>query len=62
MTLFNKLELADKCESNPLKVLHYKLEYTGKEEDIIFVGISNYSLDSETINRSLVLLFKKHLT
>ena len=39
MALFNKLELANKSESNPLKVLHYKLEYIDKEEGISFVCI-----------------------
>ena len=29
--------------------------YTGKEEGISFVGISNYSLDAAKINRALVL-------
>ena len=55
MTLFDELGLAERSESNPLKVLHYKLEYTGKEEGISFVGISNYSLDAAKVNRALVL-------
>ena len=55
MTLFDELGLADRSESNPLKVLHHKLEYTGKEEGISFVGISNYSLDAAKVNRALVL-------
>ena len=55
MTLFDELGLAERSESNPLKVLHHKLEYTGKEEGISFVGISNYSLDAAKVNRALVL-------
>ena len=55
MVLFDELGLAERSESNPLKVLHHKLEYTGKEEDISFVGISNYSLDAAKVNRALVL-------
>ena len=55
MILFDELGLAERAESNPLKVLHGKLEYTGKEEGISFVGISNYSLDAAKINRALVL-------
>ena len=47
--------LAEISESNPLKVLHSKLEYTGREEGVSFVGISNYSLDAAKINRALVL-------
>ena len=55
MVLFDELGLAERSESNPLKILHENLEYTGKEEGVSFVGISNYSLDAAKINRALVL-------
>ena len=55
MVLFDELGLAERSESNPLKVLHEKLEYTGKDEGVSFVGISNYTLDAAKINRALVL-------
>ena len=55
MILFDELGLAEKSESNPLKVLHSKLEYTGKEEGVSFIGISNYSLDAAKVNRALYL-------
>ena len=55
MILFDELGLSESSESNPLKVLHLKLEYAGKEEGVSFVGISNYSLDAAKINRVLVL-------
>ena len=55
MILFDELGLAEKSESNPLKVLHSKLEYTGKEEGVSFIGISNYSLDAAKVNRALNL-------
>ena len=55
MVLFDELGLAERSKSNPLKVLHEKLEYTGKEEGVSFIGISNYSLDAAKINRALVL-------
>ena len=55
MVLFDELGLAEKSDSNPLKVLHSKLDYAGKEDGISFVGISNYSLDAAKINRALVL-------
>ena len=55
MVLFDELGLAERSESNPLKVLHEKLEYTGKKDGVSFVGISNYSLDAAKINRALVL-------
>ena len=55
MILFDELGLAELSESNPLKVLHSKLEYGGKEEGVSFIGISNYTLDAAKINRALVL-------
>ena len=55
MALFDELGLAERSESNPLKVLYHRLEYTGKDEGISFVGISNYSLDAAKVNRAIVL-------
>jgi len=55
MILFDELGFAEKSETNPLKVLHSKLEYGGNNEGISFIGISNYSLDAVKINRALIL-------
>jgi len=55
MILFDELGLAEKAPTNPLKVLHSKLEYDGKNKDACFIGISNYSLDAAKINRALSL-------
>ena len=55
MILFDELGLSESSEINPLKVLHSKLEYAGKEEGVSFVGISNYSLDAAKINRAIIL-------
>ena len=55
MILFDELGLAEKSPTNPLKVLHSKLEYDGKKEGVCFIGISNYSLDAAKINRALSL-------
>ncbi len=55
MVLFDELGLAESSKSNPLKVLYEKLEYTGKEKGVSFVGISNYSLESAKIDRAYVL-------
>ena len=55
MILFDELGLAEKAPTNPLKVLHHKLEYDGKKEGVCFIGISNYSLDAAKINRALSL-------
>ena len=51
MILFEELVLAERSESNPLKVLHEKLEFRCKKERVSFVGISNYFLDAAKINR-----------
>ena len=55
LILFDELGLADQSKTNPLKVLHSKLEYEGKKEGICFIGISNYSLDAAKVNRALNL-------
>ena len=55
MVLFDELGLAERSKSNPLNVLYEKLEYSGKEERVSFIGISNYSLDVRKINRALIL-------
>ena len=55
MILFDNLGLAEKSESNPLKVLHYKLEYTRNEKEVCFIGISNYTLDVDKMNRAMNL-------
>ena len=55
MILFDELGLAEKSESNPLKVLHSKLEYVGNEEGVSFFVISNYSLDAAKVNKAMNL-------
>ena len=55
MILFDELGLAEQSESNPLKVLHSKLEYSGNKEGVSFIGISNYSLDAAKVNRAMNL-------
>ena len=55
MILFDKLGLAERSKSNPLKALYKRLEYSGKDEGVSFVGISNYTFDTAKINRALVL-------
>jgi energy-coupling factor transporter ATP-binding protein EcfA2 len=55
MILFDNLGLAEKSESNPLKVLHYKFEYTRNEKEVCFIGISNYTLDVDKMNRAINL-------
>ena len=55
MILFDELGLSEKSPKNPLKVLHHKLEYDGKNDGVCFVGISNYTLDAAKVNRALFL-------
>ena len=54
MILFDELGLAERSKNNPLRILHYELEYTGRN-DISFIGISDYSLDIDKLKRALVL-------
>ena len=55
LILFDELGLAERDKTSPIKVLHSKLEYKGKADGISFVGISNYTLDVDKINRILKL-------
>ena len=55
MILFDELGLAEKSPTNPLKVLHANLEYSGNKDGICFIGISNYSLDPAKVNRAFYL-------
>ena len=55
MILFDELGLAEQSESNPLKVLHSKLEYSGNKDGVSFIRISNYSLDAAKVNRAMNL-------
>ena len=57
MILFDHLELAERSNNHPLKILKEKLEYTSKEEGLRFIDINNYPLDVTKINRALVLSF-----
>ena len=43
MILFYQLKLTERSRSYLLRVLHEKLQYTGKEEGLRFIGINNYS-------------------
>jgi hypothetical protein len=70
LIIFDELGLAERSKYNPLKVLHSKLDeysfsrpyqkYMKKNHDyyknnIVFVGISNWSLDAAKLNRVLCL-------
>ena len=55
LILFDGLDLAEKSETNPLKILHTKFECLSKEEGISFIGISYYFLDGTKMNRALNL-------
>ena len=55
LVIFDQLELAEKSETNPLNVLYSKLESRCEEDNINFIGFSNYSLNPKIMNRALVL-------
>jgi hypothetical protein len=52
---FDEIGLAEKSPHNPLKVLHSKLEINNEENDVSFIGISNYALDLSKMSRFLIL-------
>ena len=52
---FDEMGLAEISPNNPLKVIHYELEYDDNEQKIAFVGISNWSLDASKMNRTIFL-------
>ena len=51
--LFDKLNLAEKSENNPLKLLNYKIE--NSKARISFIGLSNSELDMDNMNRAINL-------
>ena len=51
--IFDEIGLAEKSEDKPLKVLHSLLEVDNN--DIAFVGISNWRLDASKMNRAVFL-------
>ena len=55
LVIFDQLELAEKSVTNPLNVLYSKLESIYEEDNINFIGFSNYSLNPKIMNRALVL-------
>ena len=55
MILFDNLELGENSKYNPLKFLNSHLCLDDDKNEISFIGISNKSLDSDTINMTLVL-------
>ena len=65
MLLFDELGLAERSKSNPLKVLHSKLDEYFNEHiqnnnnennlKVCFIGITNWSLDAAKLNRAISL-------
>ena len=53
MLLFNDIGIAELSPNNPLKVLKYELECDLNR--ISFVGLSNWALDSDIMNRGILL-------
>ena len=53
MILFDRIDLDENAVTNPLNVLHNKLEYNRNTEGICFIGINNYFIDNKKMNRAL---------
>ena len=63
MVFMDELGLAENSPNNPLKVLHSELEYDLNDENnqISFVGISNWKLDDAKMNRGIYLSIPESL-
>ena len=55
LIIFDNLKLTEKSKSNPLSLLNYNLENISNEKNICFIGISNYILSADIMNRILIL-------
>ncbi|KRX03117.1 P-loop containing nucleoside triphosphate hydrolase [Pseudocohnilembus persalinus] len=55
LIVIDEIGLAEQSPYNPLKVLHPLLEPSEKQNQIAFVGISNWSLDASKMNRGICL-------
>ena len=55
--LFDEMGLAEHSPHNPLKVIHSNLEYELNQGDnqVAFVGVSNWELDSSKMNRGTTI-------
>ena len=57
MVFFDEMGLAEYSPNNPLKVIHYQLDYDliKEKNPVAFVGISNWKLDSAKMNRGIFI-------
>ena len=56
--MFDELGLSEKSPTNCLKVLHSKLEMSldpNEQNQLSFIGISNWRLDAAKMNRAIFL-------
>ena len=55
LIFFDEMGLAENSPNNPLKVIHFELEYDQNEGEkkVAFVGISNWVLDAAKMNRGI---------
>ena len=54
LVFFDEMGLAERSINNPLKIIHFLLE-KDEEDQVRFLGISNWRLDAAKINRALNL-------
>ena len=56
VVVFEEIGLAELSDKNPLKILHSRLDLQRDgNQPVAFVGLSNWSLDTAKMNRTLVL-------
>ena len=52
---FDEVGLAEISPNNPLKVIHFEIEYDDNEDKVALIGISNWALDASKMNRGIYL-------
>ena len=55
LVFIDELGLAEISPSNPVKVIHSELEIDQQEQQVSFVGVSNWTLDASKMNRGIFL-------
>ncbi|OUM66214.1 hypothetical protein PIROE2DRAFT_59532 [Piromyces sp. E2] len=53
VVFIDELGLAEVSNNNPLKIMHFLLEYDSNKEKVSFIGISNWPLDASKMNRCI---------
>ena len=55
LIFFDEIGLCEISDKKPLKILNFKFEYESKQDNLSFIGISNWILDASKMNRGFTL-------